>query len=378
MNGVDINLRTRVLENVVTFIKRKPLYHRGRLLVRPGLEVVPEDVLGEGQSPLGFRSIHLASELEVSPKKALKYLKRPLGKAIYKGELLAVRSELWGLSKKNLFSPVDGVIVFYDREKGILKIKLQPKMVKMVSGVHGIIERVDEDTNEVIIKTLVSLVYGVAGCGKERGGMLKVLGSSGLVISPRQILEEMKGEILVGGGAILPDALKKAVRIGVTGIISGGVSAADYRSAAGGYVVPTNTIIDIGLTMLVTEGFGSIEIGPDIFSVLKEHDGRFAIMDGSNKCLILPTYDQNAMIDIRKAQLPKNSDSISVEQVKPVELKAGIRVRVIVSPYFGTQGVVDSIDRVSTKLPSGIKTLMVTVRTSSRKLRVPYQNLEAI
>lgn len=379
MDRLYAHSRLRFYKNIITRVKRYPSYHRGRLLVSVGDEVSPSDILGEGQSPLGFRTIYLSQELGVSPKEAVSCLKRSLGQTIYRGELLAAKKEILGLHERKILSPVDGVVVFYNQERGVLKIKLLPKQVKTVSGVYGVVEKVDEAIHEVTIKASVSVIYGVLGWGKERGGILKVLSSAEAPITPRRISENMSGQIVAGGSLIFSETLKKAVMLGVAGVICGGIDAGDYKAISGHYVnvLGTNDT-DIGLTVVATEGFGLAPMSSELFAVLEEYNGKFVILGGGFGGMILPTDDPDSMIDIRKARVPQDLPWELETNRKESELREGVSVRVISSPFFANSGVVEGIDRTSTKLSSGAETVMVTMRNSMRKIRVPYQNLEIV
>jgi len=362
---------------VIHIRKRLPV-SGGKINVQVGQEVSPGDVLGEGQTQIGFRTIHLSQVMGGSPKQAISSLKPKMGQTIYQGELLAEGKGLLGIGKKTLTSPVDGVLDYVDPEKGDLRLKLVPKRLKLISGVYGVIDAIEKD-GDIIIRTLADVVYGVLGSGREREGIVKVIGSGSDLISSKQITEAMRGFILVGGELVFPEALKKAAALQVLGIISGGINASDYRGMAGELVKsPISSLSDVGLSLMVTEGFGSIPIGGDIFEILKGHDGKYALLDGNNSRLILPICDQSSMISIRKTRLPVKNLGDDRPEGDAVELKAGLRVRTIGGPKIGFLGVVESIDRSTIYLPSGVISYMVTVCGRKQKLRVPYQNLEVV
>lgn len=386
MNQLYTYQKTRVLKDNIIHIKRQLPGGQGALRVAVGQEVSPSDILGEGAHFSGFRTIHLARELGVNPKRALSYLKRPLGKNIYQGEMLALCEGFLGFKKKVLISPIDGVLDYYDEKSGDLKVKLLPKPLKLISGVYGLVEDINQSSGSVIIKTQATIIYGVLGTGKERSGMLKALGSFEDLIGVNQILPDTSSDILVGGGLVSLDALEKAVSLGVGGFISGGIGFKDYKSmggsgmseAVGNWYDLDRHWADVGITLMVTEGFGLIPIGEDIFGALKKHDGKFAIIDGNSKKLILPSQDQNSMMCVRKISLPKVSYAKIITEKEMAELKVGSGVRVISTPFLAFQGTIEAIDKSQTKLPSGVTTYMITIATPKKKIKMPYQNLEII
>lgn len=379
MNQQFVPSRLRIEKKKIMHIKRRLVNAKGQIKVSVGQEVCPQDVIAEGHSSSGFRTIHLSKELRVSPSRALSLLTRQVGQNIYQGELLAMKRDLWGLSKHLVLSPVDGIVETYDTKSGNVKIQLAPKTIRLVSGVYGIVDEVNESSGIVVIRTMVNAIYGVMGSGKEREGLLKILGPSDMLASSKQIPSQAQGRILVAGGLTFMSALERAIDVRIGGIITGGINAGDYRSMAGGqWNIWHKHWSDVGLSLMVTEGFGSAPIGEDIFSLLREYNESFVILDGNRSRLILPINEQDSMIYIRKTALPVKFEVESFPQMGLSPLKEGIKVRIIASPYLGLQGVVEGVDQTLTKLPSGLETYLVTVASGAQKVRVPLLNLEVL
>ncbi|MFH0936955.1 MAG: hypothetical protein V1808_01525 [Candidatus Daviesbacteria bacterium] len=382
MNELYTNTRVRVNANVIVHLRRQLAKTNAKIRVSQGQEVLPEDILGEGPAPSGFRSVHLAQELKTSPSGAKSCLARNLGQNIYQGELLASKRNLFGFGKKIVLSPVDGILDVYDEKSGELRIKLLPKIDKLVSGLYGIVDEIDASRGIITLRTQATLIHGILGSGKEREGLLRIFGSSEELISSKQISPDFQNQIIVGGGIVFADALAEAVNIGVAGFISGGINAGDYKAISGGkWNIAKKDWSDVGITVMITEGFGAIPIGDDIFKVCKENEGKFVMLNGNLSTLILPSQNENSMMYIRKTQLPKTRyprlQGIQ-QETDLVALKIGAIVRLISGSWMGIQGKVEAIDNTATKLPSGIITYLVTVATRSRKVRMPYNNIEII
>lgn len=368
--------RLRIRKRIVGRLSRRLSYNKCTMRVAVGEEVAPTDILAECKMPPGFEVIHLANILGVSPKEANKYLKRGFGQNIYQGELLASKKELFGLKDHNVLSPLDGVLDRYDDLSGDLRIKFLPKINRLASGVYGVVEKIDGVIGTVVVKTAMDVVYGLFGSGKEREGKLRILGSSGMLTSSKQISHGMENQILVAGGIIFLEGLKNAVALGVSGIITGGINASDYMSISGG--ISQKRWSDIGTTVLVTEGFGSIPIGEDIYLLLTFHQGKFAIIQGNQGRIILPSQDKNSMMIIRKTNLSSASEILPEPESSLAEVRIGTKVRVVLGPFLGKQGVVSAIDQSLTKLPSGVLSYLVTVEGRSSKFQAPDTNLEII
>lgn len=378
MDEIFVNRRIRVAIDKITHVRRNLPSTVTKINVKVGDEVAPNHILAEGKYSVGFRIINLAKELGVNPKEAIKFVTRPLGSNIFSGELLASKKGVFGLGEKILLSPDDGILEYYDEKMGVLKIKLFPKIAKLACGVWGIVDEVNEAKGIIVIRTAASFIYGVLGSGKEREGILNVIGSKEVLVGSRQLEKTMKGQIIVGGGVIFADGLEKAIEYGITGIISGGIDAKNYKSVAGGWNIFKKRWADVGLSILITEGFGSVPMGDDIFDFLQRNHGNFCILDGNRNRLILPSSSQNSMIYIRKTKLPENSFVEVDQELFAERLQLKQQVRIIGSENFGKQGIVEAIDRISSKLPSGVISTLVTVDTKKKKIRVCYHNLEII
>lgn len=372
------NYRPRILPEVITLISRE-LPGEGPIIAQVGQEVSPSDILGLSVTTAGFRIVNIAKSLGVSPKDGLKFLQKDLGQSIFRGEPLAVSKAIF---KKTINSPTDGVLQSYDVSLGNLKIGYLPDRQKISAAVYGIIQKIDPGKRQVVIKTEVSEVLGVLGSGRVREGNLTFLGGRGVVTNAKSITPKLTDHIVVAGGLIYKEALREAVAISVKGIIVGGINALDYKSMAGGTLVKKRSLsTDVGLSLLVTEGFGSFPIGEDIFTVLLKYSDKFVVLDGNGGRLLLPSFDSASMDKIRTTALPAKQIDLMLRpaiEVGAEELKVGMKVRVVSSPFTSEQGKVISIDKLPTKLPSGLLTYLSTIESKSRKIKVPVANIEII
>lgn len=377
-----VPIRLRVEKDVVVRVTRV-LKGKGSLSVSVGQQVTPDEIIGSGTIASGFRTLNLATLLSVSPGEVSKYLTRKLNQRIYKGELLASKKG-WLLSgKKIVISPTDGVLDFLNPKTGELKIAFLPKKSDLPAGVFGFVEHIDTIRGQVIIRTLVSKIYGMFGSGRVRDGILHILGKKDSLISKADIQTKYDGGILVGGSLFFKDTISACISQGVSGIITGGSNAEDYKGMAGGRLVfPRKLDNDIGIGIVVCEGFGSVPIGDDIFEVLSAYEGKFVFIDGNKALINLPSFSSASLTKIKNTKLPpmQNNDlgGSAGYSMETQELKIGSKIRIIGNAYLGEQGKVTSIDDSPTLLTSGIKACLVTIETNRRKLQVPVANLEII
>lgn len=373
-------VRVRIEKGIVTRVTRA-LKGKGQLNVMKGQEVVPEEIIGSATVSAGFRTLNLSHELQAAPETCEKYLTKNLGQRIYKGELLAYKKGLL-MGEKVVISPTDGILDFLNNKTGELRIIFMPRQVRLPAGVYGIVEDVDYDRGEVSIRTEVNIVYGVLGSGRGRDGILHILDGKDDLVGKGEIEAKYDGQILVGGGLFFKEAISAAISAGVSGIVSGGINAEDYKGMANGRLIfPRKLDNDIGISIVACEGFGSVPLGSDIFDMLSQHEGRFVFIDGNKALINLPASTQSSLVKVKNTSLPEvqKSSRVGTEHIKTeTELQAGMRVRVIGSSYFGEQGKIRAIDGSLTLLASGIKDYLVTVETARRKIQVPVANVEVI
>jgi len=373
-----INRRPRIEINKIMLVKRS-LPGKGRILVKEGQEVTPDEILGIATISGGFRSLPLAKLLAVPRTEATQYLQRPIGQQIYKDELLAFKKGNLMVSEKVVLAPSDGTLSSYDEPTDSLKIEFLKHQSDLAAAVYGVVEKVDQLRGEALIRTEATIIHGLLGSGKARDGLLLFLDSRSSLVAKESIKNELSGTIVVAGGLFYESALMQSVNIGVHGIITGGINLIDFQGVSGGRAFRSSKVgTDVGLSIIVTEGFGSIPIGEDIYQILAARKNKFAILDGNRKLLILPSFESSSMAKIKKTVLPQASKFDGSPEPVALELRRDLTVRVVTTPYFGEQGVITEIDQTPTKLESGILTYLVTVRSKTRKIRVPYTNVEAI
>lgn len=375
MNNLLANHRLRTRYNFPTHLK-KSLGLTGTIKVGKGQEVAPHDILGTFQSQAGFFSVNLAKRLHVSPVHGSEYLKKNLGTNIYKGELLASKKGLFG--DNNIISPTDGTLDAYDTTTGELRIKFFPKEITVTSGVYGIIDHIDSYNREVWIKTFMTEIFGIEGSGKQRSGVLEIIDGSSNLLNPNQLQKEMAGHILVVGALAENEAFQKALQFGISGLITGGMNFHDFKPFVNSMDPSLRQNSDSGITICITEGYGPIPISKDVYDLLNQFKGQFVILEGNPAKISLPTADSNSIISLRKIALPEGLESKNLPEVSSVPIQVGVTVRIIWPPFMGSIGKVIAIDQTASTLDSGVVTYLLTIEIASKKIKVPFTNIEIL
>lgn len=370
--------RVRVQENIVVRIHRN-LKGKGTINVKVNQEVSPADIIGTANQLAGFRIINLAKALSVAPASIEKYLKRKIGQRIFKDELLAYKNE-WIVDKKVVTAPTDGILDFLNPQTGELRLNFFPKKEDLPAGVYGIVELVDDQKGQIIIRTQASIIHGIFGSGKLRDGILRRIGKRDELVGKTYIKPDLSEQILIGGSLVFKDTIASAISSGVSGLVVGGMNSKDYKGMAGGRLVfPKKLENDIGISIMVCEGFGSVPIGLDIDEILKKFEGKFVSIDGNAACLYLPSFESSSLIKVRNVHLPPIQPGLNLfNTLSDIDLRKGLKVRIVGNSYLGTIGKLIAIDQTQTLIPSGIKTFIGTLETKSKKIQVPVANIEVI
>src|SRR4029077_15819091 len=98
------------------------------------------------------------------------------------------------------------------------------------------------------------------------------------------ISAEMRGAVVVGGGRVTAEALERARQVGVSAIVTGGIDDQDLRDFLGYDLgVATTGSETVGLTLIITEGFGEIAMARRTFELLASRAGCDAAVNGATQ-----------------------------------------------------------------------------------------------
>jgi len=194
-------------------------------------------------------------------------------------------------------------------------------------------------------------------------------------LAAEQITPEMKGTVIVGGGRVTRDALDKAVRVGASAVVTGGIDDQDLRDFLGydlGVAITGSE--KVGLTLVLTEGFGDIAMAERTWRLLKRRSGREAAVNGSTQI--------RAGVIRPEVVIPLGDDELAA-QAEPARLagrlEPGSPVRIIRDPYFGLIGKVAALPSEPQALDSGSKARVLEVALDTGEaVVVPRANVELI
>ncbi|MBI5266251.1 MAG: hypothetical protein HY851_03360 [candidate division Zixibacteria bacterium] len=357
--------------------KHRILPLKGEVMVRVGDIVGPDDVVARTHLPGAVVPLNIANRLGIPPEDLEIVMLKKIGDRIHAGEPVAASKPLFGLKflgQSKCEATIDGTIESISHITGQVLQRGEPTPVEVRAYVQGeVLEVIPREG--VVVQCLASFVQGIFGIGGETHGPIHIaVPDNKTVLTPEFITANMKGRILVGGSLVTADAIKKAVSVGAKGIVVGGFDDKDLRDFLGYDIgVAITGSEDIGVTLVVTEGFGQINMALRTYELLKAHEGELASINGATQI--------RAGVIRPEVVIPKAVQKGGMKDVNAeIEgLKIGSPVRVIRHPYFGRLGSVSKLPSPLQKLDSESHARVLEVEfDDGKRALVPRANVEMI
>ncbi len=354
--------------------KTRMLPLKGEVLCTTGQSVKPEDIVAATELPGNVQMVNVAGQLNVDAADVGDSMLKHEGDHVAKGEALARSKGIFGLFKSTLPSPADGTVESVSGVTGQVVLREAPIPVQVDAYITGkVIEELPQEG--VVVETTGSYLQGIFGIGGERQGVIKVV-----VDSPDQPLEEKHldescaGKIVVGGSFVSLAVFRKALEIGVGGIIVGGFNYQDLKPILGydlGVAITGGETIVT--TLVVTEGFGDIAMARRTFDLMKSHEGRVASMNGATQ-IRAGVIRPEVIVPLEESELKGSS----FDEDKISGITDGSLVRIIRAPYFGVLGTVKGLPPELTKMESGTMVRVAEVEVDGKVVLLPRANLEMV
>ena len=319
--------------------KQRRLPLAGEVLVKKGDKVRALDVVARTFLPGNVETVNVANKLGMPPEDIPKFMLVKEKDTVEADQVIARMKQLFGLFTSKAASPVKGTVETISNITGQVIVREPPMAVAVTAYVDG--EVVDVIGSEgVDVECVGTFVQGIFGIGGETHGEIKVVASSpAYVVTADDVGPECRGKIILGGSLASAEALKKAITIGAVGFIAGGFHDRDLRDFLGfdlGVAITGHE--DLGITLVVTEGFGDMPMARATFDLLASCEGIQASINGATQIragVIRP--------EIIIPRPGKVMAKVGVEESDESNLEVGSRVRAIREPYFGKLGEVASL-----------------------------------
>jgi hypothetical protein len=357
---------------VVRRERRLPL--KGEVLVQVGQAVEPGTVVARTELPGNVQTVNLAAKLAIDPANVPASLTRPIGTAVRQGEQIAQGKSLFGLLTQRAVAPSDGTLESVSAITGQLILREPPMPVEVDAYIQGVVTEVLPGEG-VIVESQAAFLQGIFGVGGETSGPIAVaVSAADETLGAERLRAEHKGCVVVGGSYVSHATLMRARELGVAAVVVGGFDDRDLRQLLGvdlGVAITGSE--ELGITLVLTEGFGRIGMADRTWRLLQAHDGQQASVSGATQ---IRAGVMRPEIIVPRPTTRSGADAAGVS----TGLEVGSLLRVIRQPYFGRIGRVVELPPELQELDTGARVRVLVVEFSDDKSRavVPRANVELI
>jgi hypothetical protein len=357
-----------------TIQRRRVLPISGDVLVKKGDVVTAKQVVAETFMPGDVIPVNLANLLSLPPADVPECCVVKEGDQVEVDTVLARTKGIFGMFKNECKCKDVGTVETISEVTGQVILRGPQHPVNVLAFLPGKVVEVIEDQG-VVIESEVSFLQGIFGIGGETFGAIKMAcDSPDERLTSDHIKPEMKGCIIIGGSRMTAEAISKAVEVGVAGIVSGGIDDKDLKGFLGYDLgVAITGAEKLGITLIITEGFGDISMTERTFEIFKSREGAEASINGATQ-IRAGVIRPEVVISVDES-VPA---AVQTDHVSGI-LDIGYPVRIIRDPYFGRIGKVNGLPPEPKALDSGSRArVLEVVFDSGDVVTIPRANVELI
>jgi len=355
--------------------KRRILPLKGEVVVKVGDKVNPDDVVARTHLPGNVVPLNVANKLSIPPEDLKEVMLKKEGDQIKEGELIALKKAFIKWFSGKCEATIDGTLESISTITGQILQRGMPIPVEVKAYLKGEVTEVIPNEG-VVVECVGAFIQGIFGIGGETSGTLHIATDDNTTILTEDLINEnMAGLVIVGGSLVTAGALKKAIEVGIKGIVIGGFDDKDLRDFLGYDIgVSITGSEDIGVTLVVTEGFGQISMARKTFDLLKTEEGKMVCINGATQ-IRAGVIRPEVVVPMAEDETPG-----TIKPETTIEgLAIGSQVRVIRYPYFGKIGKVTDLPAPLQKLESESTARVLEVELEDgKRATVPRANVEMI
>ena len=374
---------------------RRALPLEGEVRVKVGDRVEADTVVAQTFMEGDAFPMKVAGMLGAQPKDLPGLMLVKVGDAVRVGQPLARSKGIFGMMRTEAASTADGTVESVSDSTGMVIVRGPRQPIEVRAFVSGTVAEV-LPREGAIVENAVALVQGIFGIGGEAHGPIAMAcGSHEEELDADDILPAMRGAVVVGGARMTAAAIARAREVGAAAIVSGGIDDQDLRDFLGHDIgVAVTGSERMGITLIVTEGFGSIAMAARTFALLASHAGRTASVNGATQIragvmrpeIVVPLGSDAAAgagggtgaAGAAGAGAP-GARALAAGGATAGVLEVGTPVRVIRDPHFGVLGTVAALPERPAVLDSGSKARVLEVAVEGgARITVPRANVELI
>ena len=271
-------------------------------------------------------------------------------------------------------SPPASQIAGYHTAQKDIHPHAQPMIGFILAGLRG---RVEEITGRggVIIETRAAIIQGTIGAGNQVAGILTFwnsnygfqssnAGPGSTSIESPPSLPIAAPTILVVPGPLNFAMLRLAMNMGVAGIVASSISSRDLEGFLGTNLISLINSMDIelayetlpSLTLLLTEGLGTVAMPPRTINLLSKYQGSMALLSGMT--FVRHSIYPELIISLPVQEMQQNWRSVQPDPT----LSVSSQVRICSGSYEGTIGEIVYLYIYKQTFASGVRGRAARVR----------------
>lgn len=340
----------RLAATTIRRIRRLPF--PGRVLVKTGQSVHPEDRIAEGELPAEVYSLDLSRGLGIDPSEVVSCLVRDLGEELEKDDVIA---ECDGALARLMRVPRAGKLLAC--RDGVAFIAAGKKLVTVRAGMIGVVSTILPERG-AILTAQGSLVQGVWGNCRVAAGVLRTQSAAvNQPISQNEIDMFDEGQVIVAGLCPNEGLLDKIIKKKPTGLVLWSLSPElKLRAEA------------LGFPVILLGGFGEIPPDPTTFEFLQEKSGEVVCLNASQQDHLKGEWPE--------VIIPASQDGLQMPSPFQAGLKIGQRVQALSGPAQGVVFTVAELPDEKVTFESGLNCKSAVLKPDKGEaVIVPRENL---
>ncbi len=335
----------------------------GRLVIR--------EEFGKEEPPVSF---DVAFELGVRPRELREHMLVKEGQEVKKGAMGAKKGEASAFFTRTANAPISGVVTEINEESGYITISRPFREIIIDAYIKGTVAEVIPKYG-AIVQSKGVIINGVFGLGPEQHGDLVILGDDReSILTDDMVTHEHEGKVIVAGGYATNEALKKALDVGVNGVVCGTASYLNLVQSLGVKLgVGITGQEDIDMTVILMEGFGNLSMREHAFDALRQLEGMEISINGRTQ------IRAGAIRPEIVCPFPGYEGELQKAVEFEEELVRGQRIRIISEPYFGYLGEIVDLPNQPEEIETGARVPVAHIRLeedSQEVVSIPRKNVE--
>lgn len=365
--GLRVTERTHIVK-----VRRLPL--KGQVVAKKGDEVKAETVVARTELPGNVQPVKAASILGVHQGDLPGVMLKKEGSLVAKDEVIALSKSFFGLMKNYCKSPCEGTIESISAVTGQVIVREPPMPVEVDAYIDGVVTELLPGEG-VVVEAEGAFVQGIFGVGGETCGLLELaVDDPAKDLEPGMLRPDHAGKVVVGGACLDIESIRRAQQLGIKALVAGGIDDAVLKQLLGydlGVAITGSE--QLGLTVVITEGFGRMTIANRTFALLDKFRGRRVSVNGATQI--------RAGVMRPEIVIPMGKPEVRAKEQESENLgmTVGSAVRVIRMPHFGSLGEVVDLPPELQAVESEARVRVLRVRFADGTVEtLPRANVEMI